>query len=178
MHTLARRAGVALAVAFAGSLAAPAPAIAAEPAATAIVNAVEKVCLTRIAAQGVQSVSAGGGQNRDAWVQKLEGRGEIRVSPASRANPRVCQASVSYAPGGEKVIIAAIDAWAAAHNPPLAKTKTRDPSKGTDLQYWISAWTGSSGAGTTAVVFTEQAELDGRPTGGALSEAVLLVSQQ
>jgi hypothetical protein len=176
MHTLSRHAGVALAVACAGSLAAPAPANTAEAAGTAVVAAVEQVCLRQIGGQGLQTASSTPAQNRDGWIQKLEGRGEVRVSPPSRANPHVCQASVSYAPGGQQAILGAIDAWAAAHN--LQKTKTRDASKGADLQYWISAWSGTEGGGTTSVVFTEQAELDGRPTGGALSEAVLLVSRQ
>ena len=175
MHTLAKHAGVALAAACIGSLAAPAPASTAEAAGAVVVSAVEQVCLRQIGGSGVQAASTGGA-NRDGWIQKLDGRGEVRVSPPSRANPKVCQASVSYAPGGQQAILAAIDAWAAAHN--LQKTKTREPSKGADLQYWISSWTGTDGAATTAIVFTEQAELDGRPTGGALSEAVLLVSRQ
>jgi len=176
MQTAALRAGLALAMIV--SAVASAPAFAAEAPAAAVVTAVERLCLPLIAGQTPEAVAASSGLRArgGAFSVRLAGRGELRVSPPGRANPTVCTGSVSYPAGGSEAIVAALDAWAAGRTPALPKTKAREHSQNADLQYWVSSWVGPGPTGTTAVVFTEQAELDGRPTGGALSEAVLLVN--
>ena len=178
MQTQAKGAGIALTIMVSGSLVASTPAIAAEAPGAAVVTAVERICLPLIAGQTQDAVSASSGVRARGgnFSIRLDGRGEVRVSPPGRANPTVCTASVSYGAGGSEAIVAGLDAWAAARTPPLPKTKTREQSKGADLQYWVSSWVGPQPTGMTAVVFTEQAELDGRPSGGALNEAVLLVN--
>ena len=152
---------------------------AADSSGETIVAAVEKICLPLIDGQPLRTVaSAAPGAVRDnVWTAALPNRGEVRVRPPSAANPKVCSASISFAPGGHAAFIAALDAWAAGHAPPLRQLRRRDQSRTGDLQYWISSWTGGGGNGRTInVVFTEQAELDGRPTDGGLMEAVLLVN--
>lgn len=171
--------GVALAVALTTSLVATAPVNAADSPGATIVAAVEKVCLPLIGGQSLQTVAAAataGAVRDNVWTASLPNRGEIRIRAPGAANPRVCSASISFSPGGHTAFIAALDAWAAAHAPPLRQLRRRDPSRTADLQYWISSWTGAGGGRTTNLVFTEQAELDGRPTDGALMEAVLLVN--
>lgn len=168
-----------MAVAFTISPVALAPVQAADSPGAVIVTAVEKVCLPLVGGQTLQAVAAATGVTvRDnSWTMPLPGRGEIRVSPPGRANPTTCSASVSFTPGGQTAFIAALNEWAAAHAPPLRPLRRREQSRNSDLQYWISSWTGGTAqAGTTNLVFTEQAELDGRPTDGALSEAMLLVN--
>lgn len=167
-----------MAIALTTSLVANAPVNAAASPGETIVAAVEKVCLPLIDGQPLQTVAAAtsGAVRDNVWTASLPNRGEIRIRPPSVANPKVCSASISFAPGGHTAFISALDAWAAGHAPPLRQLRRRDQSRTADLQYWISSWTGGAANRTVNVVFTEQAELDGRPTDGALMEAVLLVN--
>lgn len=170
----AAAAGVLVSVSFAAlpSFAAPE----ATPAA-AVVTAVEKICLPLVSGQGLQTIAASTGlEQRDGgWVERVEGKKQIRISPPGRANPNICTGEVLYDRDGQAPILAALDAWAQSKN--LTKGKAREESKGSDLQYRASSWFGPApNGGTAAVVFTEQRELDGRSLAGDLDQAMLVVS--
>lgn len=169
----AAAAGVLVSVSFAAFQSAAAPAV--SPAA-AVVTAVEKVCLPLVSGQGLQTIAASTGlEQRDGgWVERIDGKKQIRISPPGRANPNICTGEVIYDRDGQAPILEALDAWAQSKN--LTKGKVREESKGSDLQYRASSWFGAGPNGTTAVVFTEQRELDGRSLAGDFDQAMLLVS--
>jgi hypothetical protein len=146
--------------------------------AAAVVTTVERICLPLIGGQGIQTVASTTGLNRrdGDWIVRISDRSQIRISPPGRANPTICTGEVVYPQGGEGPILEALDAWAAARSPAMTKSKSRAETRSGDLQYRASAWFGPSPTGTTAVVFTEQKELDGRPLEGDRDRAMLVVS--
>lgn len=172
-------AGKSLFVAAAGlALTTPGSVGAAETSAASIVAAVERICLPLLSKQPIETVASSTGlAKRDGeWTLRFQGAGAVRISPPSPANPTVCMGSVEYERANEKAIVEALAEWAGAKG--LKPVKTGERTKNAYLQYRTSSWSGRVGGKATTVIFTEQTELDGRPTAGALDEAALLVSAQ
>lgn len=154
------------------------PAAAAESSAASLVAAVERICLPLIGKEEIEKVASSTGlAKRDGdWTLRFQGSGAVRISPPSNANPNVCMGSVEYERANEKAIVSALAEWAGAKG--LKPVKSGEQTKNAYLQYRTNSWSGRMGGKTTTVVFTEQTELDGKPTAGSLDEAVLLVSAQ
>lgn len=156
----------------------PALAMAADaPSASAgVVALVEQVCLPLIGKQALEAVSSASGlARRDGdWTLKMEGKASARVTPPGGANPTVCMASLEYDKANGPPMRSALANWAGSKK--LATLKDNVASKSGDLQYHTWSWSGPMAGKTTTVVFTERAELDGRPTYGDLYEATLLVN--
>jgi hypothetical protein len=154
----------------------PSLSLSAEAPSSAVVAVVESVCLPLIGKQPIDTIARSAGLSRKDgdWTLSMQGAGSVRVSPPSAANPATCMGRLEYERAAGPSMRAAIGAWAGAKG--LAAIKSDEQTKNSYLQYRTSSWSGQLNGKSTTVVFTEQTELDGKPTAGSLDEATLLVN--
>jgi|GEM_PF-6712567 len=145
------------------------------PAASAAITALDRVCLPLIQGKPIKAVASAVGmkQTRGEWVMVIEGRQRVVVDPPGGANPTVCTVVITYAPGAETAMIAALDGWAAARTPPLQKDKVREEATGSRK---LSSWLGSTPDGNHTIVLAEQKTPTGGPIAAPLEQATLLVN--
>jgi hypothetical protein len=158
---------------------APAPAApeAAAPAATAapaptppssiapyVLSTLDKVCTPLIHKAKIKEVAQANGlkHSHGAWVLQLQGVDQITVSPPTQANPTVCTLDLHYQIDQTPGLVAALNAWAAAQNPPLQPGDVGYQATAA-LKSWT--WTGGTVAAREAVVFNARRTPDGRPIG-------------
>jgi hypothetical protein len=163
-------------VVAATALLAPVVSFSADEPSSAVVTVVERVCLPLIAKQPLDAVGPSAGLTRKSgdWTLAMQGAGSIRVSPPSPANPSTCIGNLEYERAAGASMRSALATWAGEKG--LALVKSDEQTKNSYLQYHTSSWSGRLDGKATTVVFTEQTELDGRPTAGSLDEATLLVN--
>jgi hypothetical protein len=159
---------------------APAAPSGASPAAAAALTTLEKVCLPLLRGEKLKDVSAATGikERRGEWSLPIADGQTVVITPPSGANNTVCSAKLSYAVGAGQPITQALDHWASASAPPLQKVKDGEETKGPLRLRKTTSWFGPGRNGATiGVVLSEEKDLQGRPAGGDVDEATLLVSR-
>lgn len=150
----------------------------ATPAAAATVSILQKVCLPLLQGGDLKKIGpAAGLQDRDGqWVLPIENRTRIELDPPDIANPHVCMATITYRPGANAVISAAVNAWTKSQTPPLQPVKIQQTSTSSTYLYTTSLWTARTPTGNESIVLSGKKTLLGQPILGDLGQTTLLVS--
>lgn len=172
---IAVTAAAAVAGASAGSAASPTPP---PPVATAAVSTLQNVCLPLLRGGAVSRVAPAAGfrDRQGSWVLDVAGRPAVELDPPDVANPHLCTATLSYAPGGGDAIRAALATWAATQTPALSPVKVDQTYPGATYERQVSTWSAETPAGVEGVVLDEEKTPQGKPADGNLGQSTMLVS--
>jgi len=164
---------------------APAPAAAPAPAPPAapqsaiapyVVSTLDKVCTPLIQKQDPKALARANGlkRRRDVLVLEAGGVNRITISGPTVANPTVCTLTLNYDVDTTDGIVAALNAWAAAQDPPLPAADVGYQAA-PGMKSW--SWSGGTTALRQAVVLNAQKAADGRPVGKGYDVATVLFNR-
>ncbi len=153
----------------------PAPAVAPAAISPYLLAAIDKVCLPLIQGQKIKDVAQANGlrRSRDDWALQGPGVERVIITIPSVANPTVCSMSVNYEVGQTDGVVAVLNNWATAHNPPLAVL-----SAGYAANPGVTGWSWEldTPAQHVGLVFNAQKGADGKPVGKTFEVGTLLFS--
>ena len=152
-----------------------APAVAPAAIGPYLLAAIDKVCLPLIQGQKIKDVAQANGlrRSREDWLLQGPGVERVVITIPSVANPTVCSMTVNYEIGQTDGVVAVMNNWAAAHNPPLAVL-----SAGYAANPGVTGWSWELDipAQHVGLVFDAQKGADGKPVGKGFEVGTLLFS--
>jgi len=148
------------------------------PEAIDVQVALERVCLPLLKGKTVNQVARPADLKHDdsGWYLAMPGAERLSVQPPGGANPTVCSFKVTYPVDRPQPILALLNLWAKDHH--LTPASVARASTGPAEQRKTWSWQGRNAGAALAVVFDTEKTLDGRPVGGSLDRATVLVSRQ